>query len=146
MNPKAKYLLEAGLDILHFETKEWISEVRFYFDELKIFNHLISQRIGSSTMEGQGHKTLYRNLDGMLQKLSKEMLHELKAHETYLSELLDAETKGHDLDYRSKHKMISEKMEVLKEAVRDLKKAIFEYIKSNPFGYITSSLNEDQEA
>ncbi len=146
MNPKAKYLLEAALDTLHFETKDWIDETKFYFYELKFLNDLISDRIGRSTLEGQDHMTLYRNLDKMLHTLSEEMGHELTAHEAYLSELLDAKAKGHDLDYRSKHKTISKKMIVLKEAVRNLKRSIFEYIKVNPFGYFTSSLNEDQEA
>ncbi len=146
MNPKEKYLLEAGLDILHFESKEWIAEVRFYLDELRFFNDLIVERIGSSTMEGQDHKTIYQNLDKLLLTLSVEMLQKLTLHESYLSELLDAKMNVHDVDYRSKHKAISEKMSILKKAVLDLKRSIFKYIKNNPFGYITSSLDEDQEA
>ncbi|WP_340155098.1 hypothetical protein [uncultured Winogradskyella sp.] len=36
-NPKAQYLLGAGLDVLHFESREWLDTVDFDKDEVRFF-------------------------------------------------------------------------------------------------------------
>jgi hypothetical protein len=36
-NPKSILLLSAGLDVLHFESKEWLDTLNFWKDEARFF-------------------------------------------------------------------------------------------------------------
>jgi hypothetical protein len=36
-NPKAQFLLGAGLDVLHHESTEWLETIAFWEDEMKSF-------------------------------------------------------------------------------------------------------------
>ena len=44
-DPKTSYLLEAGLDVLHFETKEWQSELELMISELRFYMKLLKSKI-----------------------------------------------------------------------------------------------------
>lgn len=146
MDLKQKHMLKADIETLYFETKEWISETDFYEEELHFLKQLIQNRIGSNTAEGQEHKEIYQHIETMLAQLSGEFHEVLREYEKQLFIALD---KGNpkDRDYIiPEHKALALKMAALKTGVVKLKKSIFGYVKENPFGYVTSSLNEDQEA
>ncbi len=131
METKANQILEPSLENLHRQTREWIEDIRFYFDELTFLDDLVKSKIGSTTYGSQEHKDLYRNVDDMLEKLSKELLLELKAHDAYLSNLLDLKIYVNDEEYRARHKTMSKKLVALEQGLRDLKKSIFAYVKGN---------------
>ena len=134
MEKTTKQILEPSLETLHRETRRWIEDVHFYIDELTFLNDLVKGKIGSSTFESQDHKDLYRNVEDMLEKLSKELLLGLKAHDVYLSNLLDLKKNVDDEEYRARHKKIAMKLIQIEKGVRDLKKSIFAYVKKNNVG------------
>ena len=146
MDLKQKHMLKADIGTLHFETKEWISETDFYEEELHFLKQLIQNKIGSNTTEGQDHKEIYQHIDTMLAQLSDEFQILLAEHEKQLFTALDKENSRDSAYIISEHKNLALKMTALKKGVIQLKKSIFGYVKNNPFGYVTSSLNEDQEA
>ena len=37
-NPKTEFSLGAGLDVLHFESREWLDTIDFWKDEIRFFN------------------------------------------------------------------------------------------------------------
>lgn len=146
MNLKQKYMLKADIGTLHFETKEWISETSFYEEELHFLKGLVQNRIGSNTTEGQEHKEIYQNIEAMLVQLSEQFQKLLADHEKKLFAILDRVDAEDRDSIISEHKVLTLKMASLKAGVVQLKKSIFGYIKNNPFAYVNSSLNEDQEA
>ncbi|QXP58318.1 hypothetical protein [Olleya sp. HaHaR_3_96] len=44
INPKHKLLLNAGLDVLHYENKEWLNTIRFWKDEVNFFENLLNKK------------------------------------------------------------------------------------------------------
>ena len=40
-NPKAQLLLEASIDVLHQESREWLSTVEFWKEEMQFFDKLL---------------------------------------------------------------------------------------------------------
>lgn len=131
METKTKQILEPSLGTLHGETRKWIEEIQFYMDELTFINDLVKSKIGSTTYESQERKDLYRNVDDMLEKLSKELVLGLKSHDAYLSKLLDLKQDVHDDEYRARHKTMAKKLESLKLGLRELKKSIFAFVRLN---------------
>ncbi len=43
-NPKVQFLLGAGLDVLHFESGEWLETIAFWKDEVKFFDNLLKKK------------------------------------------------------------------------------------------------------
>lgn len=43
-NPKEKLLLGAGLDVLHFESREWMDTIDFWKDEVRFFEDLLKKK------------------------------------------------------------------------------------------------------
>ena len=41
LNPKAQFLLGAALDVLHFESREWLNNIAFWKYEVQFFDHLL---------------------------------------------------------------------------------------------------------
>ena len=146
MDPKQKHMLKADIGTLHFETKEWVSETGFYEEELYFLKGLVQNRIGSNTIEGREHKEIYQHIEAMLAQLSGQFQILLADHEKKLFAILDKENAGDTSSIISEHKVLTLKMAAIRAGAVQLKKSIFRYIKNNPFAYVNSSLNEDQEA
>ncbi len=134
MNIKAQYLLEASLETLHFETKEWIGEVRFWSDELGILDELVDHKIAHNNLEDQIHKDLQLNICSMLDRLSMGTLPSLMGHERYLSGLFELDDIGEGHIYREAHKKFVEEMIRLKSDIRTLKKQVFDFLERKEFG------------
>lgn len=134
MNIKAKYLLEASLETLHFETKEWIEEVRFWVDELSILGDFVDHKIAHNNLEDQINKDLQRNVNSMLDSLSNEIVKNLLGHERYLSSLLSLDGNAKESMYREKHKEFAHQMIHLKGDIRTLKKRVFKFLARKEFG------------
>jgi hypothetical protein len=78
-NPKTHYLLGAGLDVLHFESKEWLETIALWKDEVKFFDNLLKKT------EASGNK----NPDH--QKMLKDLEDSIAEHEQLLSKIIKAE-------------------------------------------------------
>ena len=141
MNIKAKYLLEASLETLHFETKEWIEEVRFWFDELSILADFVDHKIAHNNLEDQINKNLQLNVNSMLDSLSKSNLQNLLGHERYLSSLFSLDGMAKEGMYREKHKEFAHQMIRLKSNIRTLKKRVFKFLERKEFGERHDFLN-----
>lgn len=134
MNPKVKYLLDAGLDTLHFETVEWLEDVRFWCDEMRIFSDMVDHKIAHNNLEDQIHKDLQLNLHTMLHRLSLGTLQDLEGHERYLSGLFELDDTSEDNVYRNTHKKFAQQMIHLKNDIRALKKRTFDFLERKEFG------------
>ena len=72
-NPKAQYLLGAGLDVLHFESREWLDTLDFYTDEVRFFENLLNKKEASKNNNPEYEKML-KDLD----KIHKDLFDDLK--------------------------------------------------------------------
>jgi hypothetical protein len=64
LNPKKRLLLESSLNVLHFETQEWLETIAFWKDETKFFINLLNKKLIQDNDEKNISKVL-ENLDGL---------------------------------------------------------------------------------
>tara|TARA_R110002167_G_scaffold127760_4_gene309528 strand:+ start:2114 stop:2605 length:492 start_codon:yes stop_codon:yes gene_type:complete len=147
MNIKEKYLLEAKLGILHFETIDWMAQIQFYFDEFCALQELLNRRKDQDGIEEQVHKDMVLRVTTMMKRISNVVISDLIEHEKYLSCILMEEegnnrsvlnrylrnrfandAKFKELQYRDKHRLIAQKIIGLQKDVKGLKQDIYRFL------------------
>ena len=129
VNPKTELLLGAGLDVLHFESKEWLSDIAFYKDETLFFIDLIEKRKTKDAAQTAYGKIL-EDLDSVHFELFDSLANEISEHERLLSRLEMGERGSSDSDYRDKHRQLKERMEGFTSNFRQFKMMVFGFEKS----------------
>lgn len=127
-NIKARYMLEAGLGILHFEAMEWMEEAEFDVHELSVLGMLSNSKKTEDPVSEQKHKDLILNINCCLNRLSNELLPDLQEHERYLSGLLTGGSEIKDTEFRLKHKAISKKMLRLHTDIKRAKNEVYAFL------------------
>jgi hypothetical protein len=125
-SPKSTYLLEAGLEVLHEQSKEWLSEIAFWRDEAAFFYTLVVKKtlswvpIQAKDKIQKIEKELVSISGGELDELEKTV----EEHETFLGDLLEGKLDD-EKTYRDKHKQMSSKFNDFEKRFKSLKKDVF---------------------
>ena len=127
-NPKAQYLLGAGLDVLHFESREWLDTLDFYTDEVRFFENLLNKKEASKNNNPEYEKML-KDLDKIHKDLFDDLKESIIKHEQLLSRIELSEKGLSDNDYREKHQHIYNKMNTFSNDFKTFKKIVFDYSK-----------------
>tara|TARA_R110002012_G_scaffold160895_1_gene322877 strand:- start:31054 stop:31461 length:408 start_codon:yes stop_codon:yes gene_type:complete len=125
-NPKEKLLLGAGLDILHFESKEWLESIAFWKDEVRFFEDLLKKRESSADSK-KDYSKLLKNLDTIHTDFLKDLENDIKEHEKLLSRLEKGESGLSDYVYRDKHQQLTIRINTFTTNFKTFKKIIFDY-------------------
>lgn len=143
MDPKNQLQPDTSLSSLHFETQEWSREISFFKDELNHQYDLITQMIGSSSIDDQQHKDIFRNINALLDTLTNETTLALKQHEkNLLKAMMTIKTVEKETFYKP-HVILSNKVKTLKNGVIELRGGIHNYIDKNRVQYRTEVLDLD---
>jgi hypothetical protein len=128
--PKAKYLLEGGLEVLHSQSIEWLSEVAFWRDEAAFFHELVAEK--TKKPMSLKAKDSFQKIESELVKLKTGELDELEdaveAHEVYLDKLMQNIYKDEE-SYREKHRALTYKFHITESQIKKLKKEVFKLSK-----------------
>lgn len=128
-NPKAKLLLGAGLDVLHFESQEWLDTIYFWKDEVRFFENLLKRQKSLSDSE-QNYADMLKSLDKIHADLFEAIEDDILEHEKLLSRLVIGEQGLADADYREKHRILTARMDTFSSDFRSFKKVVFEFVKN----------------
>lgn len=129
LNPKTELLIGAGLDVLHFDSEEWLSNIAFYKDETRFFADLIEKRKTNDAAQ-TAYGQILENLDTVHKELFDYLENDIIEHEKLLSRLELGEKGLADADYRDKHRQLKQRMEGFTNNFRQFKKMVFGYVKS----------------
>ncbi len=129
-NPKAKLLLGAGLDVLHFESQEWLDMINFWKDEVRFFENLL-KRIEYSSDSEQNYSEMLKSLDRIHVDLFEAIEDDILEHEKLLSRLEKGEKGLADDDYREKHRFLTARMDTFGNDFKTFKKVVFEFVKKS---------------
>lgn len=127
--PKTTYLLEAGLDVLHHESKEWLSELDFIKSELSFFMKLLNSKVFTLEKDEQRQHIL-KNMGKLSDIVLREVEQQIKSHEKDLAALLNATKEADDAKFRAEHKQLYGKMQQFVNDVRSLKMLVFLFVES----------------
>lgn len=128
-NPKEKLLLGAGLDVLHFESREWLDTVDFWKDEVRFFDILLKEKVSTDESKQQYAKML-KKLDKIHNDLFEYLEDVIIEHEKLLSRIEKGEKGLSDDDYREKHRHLMAEMNIFMSDFKTFKKIVFEYVKT----------------
>ncbi|MDB9720465.1 hypothetical protein OAA67_01180 [Winogradskyella sp.] len=128
LNPKEQFLLGAGLDVLHFESKEWLNTTAFWKDEVNFFGDLLKRKESSKKNNPDIAKML-KDLGKIHKDLFEDLEDSIREHERLLSRIERNEKGLSDHDYREKHKRINNRIAVFESDFKSFKKIVFDYVK-----------------
>ena len=129
LNPKTTLLLGAGLDVLHFESREWIETINFWKDEIKFFDNLLKKKVIRDESKKE-YAEMLNNLDKIHEGLYNDFEDAIMAHEKMLSKLQQGEKGLSDGEYREKHRLLLGRMETFKNEFHQFKKIVFNFAKN----------------
>lgn len=129
ITPKTNYLLEAGLEVLHHESKEWLSELDFMKSELRFFMKLLNSKVFILEKDQQ-RQHIFKNMDKLAGSVLQDLEQEVKTHEKSLSTLLTATKDADDAKYRATHKELQQKVQQLVNDIRSLKMLVFLFVEN----------------
>jgi hypothetical protein len=128
-NPKAQFLLGAGLDILHFESKEWLDTIAFWKDEVKFFNNLLKKK-EDSKKSNPDYENMLKNLDKIHVDLFEDLEDSIVEHEKLLARIEQGGQGLSDAEYRESHRLLLERMDTFKRDFKLFKRIVFDYAKN----------------
>ena len=127
-NPKEQYLLGAGLDVLHFESREWLDTIDLYKDEVRFFEDLLNKK-EISKKNNKDYEEMLKNLDKIHNDLFEDLEEAIIKHEQLLSRIELSEQGLSDNDYRQKHQEIGLRMSTFTKDFKTFKRIVFNYAK-----------------
>jgi len=126
-SPKATYLLEADLTVLHEESREWLNDISFWCDEIAFFYTLMIKKVDKDY--GLENKSELAHIQDEILSLSgkefSDMETVIKQHENYLSSLLESDLLKDERGFRDSHRAISSQVHAFDLRIHKLKKNIF---------------------
>ena len=128
LNPKTELLLGAGLDVLHFESQEWLETIAFWKDEVRFFKDLLSKKKAKNEKQEEYSKILM-DLDKIHKDLFEDLQDSIMEHERLLSRIEDGEKGLSDGIFREAHRKIKDRMTTFTYDFCSFKKIIFNYAK-----------------
>jgi hypothetical protein len=127
---KQTYLLEAGLEILHEQSNEWLNEIAFWREEVAFYYAIIIKKthlsvpLHSKDALNMIEKELEIISGGKLDSLQKEVEQHEKALYMFLKDKV-----GSERDYRDAHKKLTHEFENFEEKLKQVKRDIFSLMK-----------------
>ncbi|OMP31498.1 hypothetical protein [Mangrovimonas sp. DI 80] len=128
-NPKTELLLGAGLNVLHFESKEWLENLAFWKDETRFFEDLLSKKT-PITEQQKEHADMLRELDQIHKDLFEDFQQVIMKHERKLSKIENGDQQISDSNFREEHRKIKERITTFENNFRSFKKIVFSFAKS----------------
>lgn len=120
-----------GLEVLHEETKQWISQLKFSEDEIAFFSNLLQSYVFEPDTP-RLFECLQEHQKGlaMAEEKCKAMKKQLLEHENQLDGLLQLANHTLDAAYQDKHRYLREDMLECTSAFQKLKAELFRYGKT----------------
>jgi hypothetical protein len=129
-SPKAMYLLDTRLEILHEQSNEWLNEIAFWRDEVAFFYSLIVNK--TLKVIPISAKDNIIKIENELIKITGGELDELQEiverHENFLCHLLETKNANEEI-YKEKHRELANKFDQFEKHFKSLKKDVFALVK-----------------
>ncbi len=114
---------------LHFEHVQWKSELNFWKDEIKTFNHRLEELVSRWT-----DKEMLKQLEHFQNKFIihrdavDNLNHEINVHESGMATLIKNTKNAMNRENFTEHMKVREQMETQRQMYSDLKKDFFRFL------------------
>lgn len=117
-----------SLEVLHDESRKWLSELDFLADEITFFSRLLNSYVFEPDTPAL-FEDLQKHQEDLTRagKICKALKKQVLEHENQLSGLLDLHNTTLDAAYKDKHEFLKEDMELCLAEFQGLKHGMFRY-------------------
>lgn len=127
--PKTAYLLDASIETMHVESREWLSEIAFWGDEMSFFYKLIHSRQPQVSFPTEEQADLEKQMIHITAENLTKLRTAVEAHERMLHALLTNTSRNEDADYRHAHRSILLDIFSTGRLIKNLKKRVISILK-----------------
>ena len=127
---KTSYLLDMGIEILHEQSQEWLSEIAFWRDETNFFYSLIIGKTLKSipTDVKSGVKKIENSLISITVDELDKLQEDVEKHEKFLNYIMLTKSNEEE-SYRQKHRELSQTITKFEKKFKSVKKEVFDLAK-----------------
>ena len=126
----SEYLLEIGLEELHKESVVWKSRLELWKTELRFFQKLLDKN--SAKFEDVEDKKAEDHFQNLILYYDGELLEEYKQsvrrHEKRLGEMLTSNERLQEMEFRTAHIELKEKVDSFDDTFRQYKREFFQFM------------------
>ncbi|MFT7611281.1 MAG: hypothetical protein ACI9J3_000223 [Parvicellaceae bacterium] len=126
LRPKTDFMQKADLSQILILTQHWVSDLLFFFDELKFFTHLVDKYFILLLKEENINKA--QIIVTNIHKFEKEVNHlkdKIQNHIDYLEKLYDVNANTDEALFREQHEDLEQEMTDLIKQFRETKQEVF---------------------
>lgn len=126
---KTDHLLNASLESLHTDSREWLSEIDFWNEEMSFFYKLMHRREPHISFPTANLASVEKE---MIQITSEDLCRlksEVESHERSLSALVKNNSFGEEQEYRDRHKNLLRDMYNIQVRIKKFKSSVFSFVK-----------------
>ncbi len=117
------------IDDLHFEHQLWMSEAKFFADELKIYQKRLAEVASKNTKEDVRKQVEHFQNQFIIQKEQLDILnHRVNEHEQWLEKYATNHPVAIDHKLFPDHDSMHEKMDTFKKLYSELKKEFLQFL------------------
>ena len=127
----SQFLLNAGIEDLHQQSNEWLSELAFWRDEVAFLYALIVKK--TLTVLPIADKDKLDLIEAELVRITggelDDLYDEVSMHAYYLSQMIESKKEDQE-SYREKHFILNKKFIAFTKKFKAIKLSIFQLVKS----------------
>lgn len=128
---KSMLLLNAGLEVLHEQSREWLSEIAFWRDEAAFFYSLMVKKtldfVPANAEQNISH--IEKELISITSEDLNELQKSVERHESFLNDLLEHVNKD-PKNYREEHSKLTAMFAAFEQRFKKLKKEVFAFVEN----------------
>lgn len=114
---------------LHFEHNLWLNELKFFREELEIFEHRLDELVKRYTTESVLTRLeQFQNKFIHQREVIHELKHKVKAHEKQLAAFAEEHPVAVDHQYFNDHTSLRDEMQQYRSIFNELKENFFRYL------------------
>ncbi|MCB9231761.1 MAG: hypothetical protein H6581_08860 [Bacteroidia bacterium] len=127
MRPTSEYLDQASLKELNHDSREWLSEIPFWQDEVKFLLNLSSKNMLEFVQEEHVERAgkVFQTLNAWQDEVLPGLKQKVTQHELHLGALLENPFEQDTTAYRVEHGLILDEIMKFMQKFKELKSEIF---------------------
>lgn len=130
-NPKIEYLLDASLETLHTESREWLSQINFWRDEMACFYKLLHKSAPPLTFPTKRMAEIEKEMIRIESEDITRVKDHVESHERMLWSVVQSNSMTDEDQYRHRHRALVSDLYALQVVIAEFKRAVFALVRES---------------
>ncbi len=126
--PKSEYLLDASIESLHAESKEWLRDIEFWKDEMTFFYNILNKKEVKTAFPTNELAALEKKLISIDSDKIATLRKQVQSHEQTLMRFVKTLLQDEEETYRETHRVLLNEIYTIASLIKDFKKEVFSFV------------------